>query len=365
VKVLASSQNVAVDDWLAVLTGEYLDDFVASGGSAVKVVSGTDDVLSQVRDTLLRISHEKGYWHAHLDPAVLDEAGKRPDLHRMDRFFHACTRGVDYKAWAAIQARRHLESRGIRIGPDRGLSDLEGIAADNGRDPADLLNQYQAELATPQLRDHSMAVEFRTAVTALGRVQLMPDSMLPTTEDVLLGWFAGQAMPGGAAALKKIQIYDRITQGNARAMLSSFCSWLPRLGHRGLVVTLDFRPYEVKKLTANQVREQKMDRLNQAVGHGADAAELAAILEAPEPTGVHYSDLAYQHMLALLRRFIDEIDWFERFLLVVLSNRSFYDVGSPRNYHNYDALQTRIGLEVRGAQQANPAASLVHLVGEA
>ena len=364
-KVLTSSLNVEVDHWLKVLTGEYLDEFVASGGSAVKVVSGTEGVLSKVREALLNYSHEKGYWHAHLDPGMLEEDGKRKDLHRMDRFFHACTRGVDYKAWAAIQARRHLESRGIRIGPDRALNDLEGIALDNGRDPADLMNQYQAELATPQLRDHSMAMEFRTAVTALGRVQLMPDSMLPTTEEVLLGWFAGQALPGGAAALKKIQIYDRITQGNARAMLSSFCSWLPRLGHRGLVVTLDFRPYEVKKLTVNQGREQKMERLNQALGRGADQAELTAIMEAQETSGVHYSDLAYQHMLALLRRFIDEIDWFERFLLVVLTSRSFYDVASPRNYHNYDALQTRIGLEVRGAQQANPAASLVHLEGEA
>ncbi|MBT9584711.1 DUF2791 family P-loop domain-containing protein [bacterium] len=360
----SSNLEIPVESWLRVITGEYLEGFVAAGGSAVKVVSGSQASLDQVRQSLLGAAHERGFWHAHLDPAILDENGKKIDVHRMDRFFFECTRAVDYKAWAAIQARRHLESRGIRISAQRSLNDLEGIAQDNGRDPADLMSQYQSELATPQLRDHSMALEFRTAVTSLGRVQLMPDSLLPTTEEVLLAWLAGQSRPGGASALKKIQIYERITQSNARAMFASFCNWLPRLGHSGLVVTLDLRPYQRKKLTVPQLRDQKLRQLQDAAEAGADRDELSALLSAPDPTGVFYSDLAYQHMLALLRRFIDEIDWFERFLLVVLTDRSFYDVGSPRNYHNYDALQTRIGLEVRGAQQANPAASLVHLEGE-
>jgi hypothetical protein len=68
-------------------------------------------------------------------------------------------------------------------------------------------------------------------------------------------------------------------------------------------------------------------------------------------------------MLSMLRRFIDEIDWFDRFLLVVLTTPEFYHRDSCRSYFNYDALQTRIGLEVRDARRANPAASLVHLGG--
>jgi len=359
-----SNLEIPVDAWLKILLDDYLDQFVAAGGSAVKVVSGTEDALSQVRQTLLQHSQERGYWHAHLDPAQLEESGKKKDLHRMDRFFFECTREVDYKALAAIQARRHLESRGVRIGPDRALQDLEGIAADNGRDSADLMNQYQAELATPQLRDHSMAREFRTAITALGRAQLMPEANPSNTEEILLAWLAGQTRPGGATALKKIQIFERISQSNARAMLASFCHWLPQLGHPGLVVTLDFRPYEDKKLTAAQLRDQRMQRLSDGIAAGLGQAELSALLNAADAPGLHYTDLAYQNMLALLRRFIDEIDSFERFLLVVLTGRSFYDLGSPRNYHNYDALQTRIGLEVRGANQANPSAALVHLAGE-
>jgi hypothetical protein len=75
-------------------------------------------------------------------------------------------------------------------------------------------------------------------------------------------------------------------------------------------------------------------------------------------------------MLTLLRRFIDEIDTFENFLLLVLTSPNFYkdktlDPNIKRCYFDYDALQTRIGQEVHDARYANPAASLVYLGGDA
>jgi len=363
--LLSLARPLPTERWLKVLREEYLDDFVPAGGSVVKVATGPAAELDRVRQSMEAMAREGNYCYAHLDPAATDEDGKKKDVHRIDRFFFEVTREVDFRARAAEQARRHLESRGIRISSHRALNDLEGIAADNGRDPADLMNQYQLELATPQLRDLGMAVEFRTAVTALGRAQLMPDSAPPTTEEVLLGWFAGRALPGGAAALKKVQIYDRITQANARTMLESFCRWLPRIGKTGLVVTLDFRPYEYKKLSKTVHNDQKLKRLEEAIRSGADHRELLNLIDAPEPFAVHYGDNAYHQMLSTIRRFIDEIDWFERLVLVILTSPDFYDASSPRNYFNYDALQTRIGLEVRGASRANPAASLVHLGGDA
>ena len=74
-------------------------------------------------------------------------------------------------------------------------------------------------------------------------------------------------------------------------------------------------------------------------------------------------------MLTMLRRFIDEIDTLDNFLLVVLTSPRFYkdksiDDSVRRCYFDYDALQTRIGQEVHDAHRANLAASLVHL-GEA
>ena len=353
---------VRPDDFLRALDQECLLDYLKSGGSAVKFVSGSDAQLAIVQEQIRERARQESYYHALLNPGKLDSAGKRRDLHRMDKFFFEATVGVDWKTWAETQARRYLSEHGIYLSPGRKLGDLEGVAQDNGRDVHDLLNQYQREFATAQLRDYGMSAEFRTAVTALGRAQLVPDAVTPSIEEVLLKWFAGKTLPGASNALKKIQIYERISLANARSMLVSFCHWLPKTGHNGLVVTLDFRPYEHKKIPKTQQLTEQLQRLDEAIARGASAQELALLRSAvgPEPA-VTYSDPAYMQMLALLRRFIDEIDGFERFLLVVLTRPTFYEDTSRRKYTDDDALQTRIGLEVRDARYANPAAALVHL----
>lgn len=351
------------DEWLDLIQREYLTDFIRSGGSAVKVVSGSDDDLRYVSARLADIAGQQNCFHVTMDPGRVDEAGRKPDLHRIDRFLFTILEKIDLRAWASSQARAYLAAAGIRLMPGRAMDDVDGIAADNGRDASDLLNQYNRELSGPLLRDPGMAVEFRTAITALVRAQLIPDTMSPTTEQVLLDWFRGKTVPGAASALKRVQTYDRISQSNARSVLQSLCHWLPKAGHDGLVVQLDFRPYEYKKLPKAQRDALLLARLRDAAGRN-DSSGMLSMLQDPEmEREVSYSDHAYVQMLSSMRRFIDEIDLFDRFVLVILTTPAFYDHGSLRNYHNYDALQTRIGLEVRDARRGNPAASLVHLGG--
>lgn len=354
-------QVVPLGEWLDVLHREYLADYIKLGGSAVKVVSGSPECLQEARGRVQEMAGQEGHYYAFLDPAEPDAAGKRPDLHRIEKFFFAVTRDVDWRGWAAAQACRYLADHGVCVREGRSLNDLAGIAADNGRTEADLLHQYQRELATPQIRDHGMAVEFRTAVTALGRAQLIPDHITPTTEEVLLAWFAGRTMPGAANTLKRIHIFERIQHTNARHIFVSFCRWLPRTGHSGLVVVLDFRPYEHKRISRTQRQAQTMQRIQEAIARRASHEELAQIAEGEPEPAVVYSGVAYMRMLTMIRHFIDEIDRFERLLQVILTTPAFYDSTSQRNYNQYDALQTRIGLEVRDARKANPAASLVHL----
>lgn len=362
--------SLSLEDWLATVEYEYLTDYIRSGGSSVKVVSGSGATLQRAVARVHAMASEGGYYAAHLDAAQPDAAGKRPDLHRIDRFFFQVTQEVDWKEWAAMQARQYLESRGIHLAEGRELGDLEQIALDNDRDPLDLLNQYQRELATLQIRDPRLSLEFRTAITALGRALLIPDAVSPTTEEVLLGWFGGLSLPGASSALKKVQIYERIHVANARPMLQSFCHWLPQTGHAGLVVTLDFRPYEFKKIAKGKRQAEQLQQVRDAIARGASAEELAKLAEEHESAepALNYSDAAYMQMLTLIRRFIDEIDRFERFFLVILTSPNFYkdktlDPTIKRCYFDYDALQTRIGQEVHDTRHANPAASLVQLGG--
>lgn len=363
--------ELSLDRWLQTIQEEYLADYIPSGGSTVKVVTGTDTQMEGIIVKMKEMAKSANCFSAHLNPSRLDGAGKRPDLHRIDRFFFHVTESVVWRDSAAIQAQKYLANSGIHLAEGRELGDLELIASDNGRDSQDLLNQYQRELVTRQIRDTRLSVDFRTAVTSYSRALLIPDAVTPTTQEALASWFAGKSVPGASSALKKVQIYERININNARSMLSSFCRWLPEMGYDGLVVTFDFRPYEYKKVSKGKRQQENLRQIQEAISRGASTEELNQInmeLSRAEPE-VFYSDAAYMQMLTLIRRFIDEIDWFERFLMVILTTPNFYkdkniDPDVKRCYYDYDALQTRIGQEVHDAKNANPAASLVYLGGE-
>src|SRR5689334_16222026 len=137
----AERLRIPANEWLGRFETEYLGDYIRSGGSVVKVVSGSDSVLAEVAESLLTVSSRLGYYFSWLNPSALDGNGKKPDLHRIDRFYLEVTRNVDWKKWAAEEAKSYLETHGIRIAPNRELNDLDEIAADNGRDATDLLRQ--------------------------------------------------------------------------------------------------------------------------------------------------------------------------------------------------------------------------------
>jgi len=354
------SLRVSANDWLNVLESDYLLDFIPSGGSVVKFVSGLPETIEPTKSSISSMAARLGYFHVGLDPGECGADGKKPDLHQIDKFFFAVTRDVCWKECASAQVRNYLDKQGIRLPPGGRLDDLDAIAIYNNRDRADLLSQFQSHYATPLVRDKSQEIEFRTAYTALSRAQIAPDSVTPSTEDVVLGWFAGRA--GISKELKKLHIFSRITVSNARFMLASFCRWVPRTGRTGVIITLDFRPYERIQRSAAKRKDETLEEIGRAIERGASVDEIARIHAGfGTAQGTSYTPLAYHKILQLLRRFIDEIELFERLCLIVLTSPAYYEPSSERNYFNYDALQTRIGLEVHDSTRANLLAALVHL----
>lgn len=355
--------KISLKTWLAAMDNEYFDEYLRSGGSTVKFISGDDSTLSAVNLLIKNQTQKNGYHYAFLNPAQFDSSGKRPELHRIEKLFFQVTCDVDWKNWAAQIAREYLERQGLYIRPGRALNDIDGIAQDNNRDAADLIKSFQTGFATPLIRDHTLSLDFRTALTALSRAQILPETMTPTTEEVLISLLQGRRIGGDLSALKKIQIYSRIDRTNARHMLTSFCRWLPRTGRSGLVVVLDFRPYQARKTTKAQQDKDTLRRIREAYERGADIQEINSILEEKNSDSILlYTEQAYLQMLQMLRMFIDDTEVFQSFCFVALTSPSFYiKTNDSRNFYDYDALQTRIGLEVRDIQKANPSAALVHL----
>lgn len=361
-------QRVAIDQWLNVVQREYLGSLIRSGGSTVKFISGEQAILQTATDQLAEMAREGGYWYAFLDCdqviEPIDPLGKpkKPDFHKIDRFFFGVTKEVDWPAWAEKHARTALHDAGLDLGTGR-FPGVAEIAARNGMDEPHVKRIFERSFAAPQMGDHGMTIEFRSAILQLGSALVMPVVTTPTTEEVLLGWFRGQpALPGGANSLKRIGIYERINQSNARYMLASFCRWLPNAGYSGLVVVLDFRPYQRRRVSVAQHRREQLERLQQAIEAGASSEELREfIAPAQAEEGNYYGDKPYLQMLELLRHFLDETGENERFFLVTLTDDSYYDRRNPRNYQNYEALQARIEHEARDLKFANASEALVHL----
>jgi hypothetical protein len=98
----------------------------------VKFISGDSTTLSSVQTRLHALAEDEGYFHVHLDAAKFLPDDKKPDLHRIDRFFFAVTESVDWRARTTAEARAYLESRGVMVQQGRELKDLDGIAQTTG-----------------------------------------------------------------------------------------------------------------------------------------------------------------------------------------------------------------------------------------
>jgi hypothetical protein len=277
-EMMPDSQHLPVASWVEVVRREYLSEFVPAGGSAVKFVSGAPDDLTDAASRLHGLAQASGFHDVRLDAALLDPSGKKPDYHRTDRFFFALTRSLDWKALAAVQALSYLRAMGIEVRPGRALSDLDGIAEDNGRSRDHLLALFSRNLVDRHLRDRAMGAEFRNALFALVQRQLVPETLTPTTEEVLVEWLRGVSLPGGAKALKRVQVYERISAANAWTMLRSFTHWLPESGKRGLLVILDFRAYENVRVPKTRSNKLLLERIDDAVARGASGDEIAALM---------------------------------------------------------------------------------------
>jgi hypothetical protein len=367
--MLEASRNsggsvVSVDEWLATIRGEYLTDYVQHGGSAIKFVSGDSQTLGDVARQVRSMAEALSYHCSDLQPGELLADGRKPDFHRMDRFWQGVTEGLDWLDLTRKQAQSFLDRQGVVVPVGCAMDNVDSIASHNHRDRGDLIAEYQKALVTPLLKDSAMGFEFRAAIAALVRSHVVPETVSPTNAEVLLEHLRGRTPPGGSSTLKSLRIYEKINAYNARHYLASLCHWLPRTGRAGLVVVLDFRAYEFKKQSPAYLAQARLETLQKLIERGASQQELLAACRAGAPEfAVSYGDQPYMQMLELLRHFIDDIDRFPQFFLLVLASPSYFDMAMQRNFKDYDALQTRIGLEVHDAARANPAAALVHLGG--
>jgi hypothetical protein len=304
---------------VGLLRDEYLAEFVASGGAAVKLAVAPPDRAPETLDAVARAAESYGYVVAQVDAA-------QTRIHMIDRLFHAVARQIDWDAVTDRYLRVLLRDQGIQVEAGRALHETDAIADANGRLKPDLLAEINRLITNRLLEDYTLSREFRTAVAMLCWGQINPQNVSPSDAEIIKQWLVGEKC--SLSALKRMQIFQRIARHNARLMLSSLARWLHQVGDAGLVLLLD--------LNAVVATSPSLDN------------------------GLRYTRNAVLDAYEVLRQFIDEIDEMTHVMIVGVAGPGLLD-DPRRSVDNYTALKLRIADEVRDRSRANPLNAMVRL----
>lgn len=307
------------DEWLALMTHEYLASYVPEGGGVVRVAVAEQALLPSVHDGLRAAAQQAGLAVVELDAADAK-------LNLLHLVFFALARAID---WNALTQGR-LEALAAEAGypwpkPGRRMA-LGELAEAHGVAPPMLQRALRRHITQKVWRDPALAQDFRRAMVALLDAQLTGES--DTLRDSVLDWLHGDLRT--LRPVKEAQIGARIGLQTARSMLISLCHWLRGCGGQGLAVLLDIR----------QILR--------------DRRELAG--------GIAYSPAAVMAVYEVIRQVIDDTEHYPGLFLAVLADPRLIDDSVPkRGLGAYDALRMRLSNDVRPLRRDNPLAPLVVL----
>jgi hypothetical protein len=318
------SITMPADKWLSELRKEYLQNFIPSGGAAVKFVVPVDGLEHQgLLDKLKQGAEEDGYLFVSVDAATTK-------LHMIDQVFHAVAKQVAWDDLAYTFLCATLKHQ-YRLPENRKDFGLEQLAALNSLDLWEMQRIIDNRLRDRPFKDYAMTDAFRRAMRMLCQAQLAPQDVGAGIAEAIKEWLRGELHL--ISSLKSSLIFQKIGRNNGRYMLCSLSHWLNLTGKAGLVIVLDISRF----LEAKRPQE-------------------------PDGT-LYYTTTTVVDGYEVLRQCIDGTDELEFCLIVVVAPPSFLS-DERRGLRAYDALRLRIWDDVHDRQQPNPLSSLVRLSGE-
>ncbi|MCZ7664764.1 MAG: ATP-binding protein [Thermoleophilia bacterium] len=316
--------EIGVEEYAAFLSAEYLESFVGSGGSAVKVAVVPDPRhAGALNDDVMRRAGLRSYTAVAVDSACTR-------VHLIQQIFFAVAAELD---WAAY-ARKVVDTMLVRIyGEDvRGAGTLEQVARLTELDETLVRTEVGKALSNDVLRNYALAKDFRIAMMHLCLAELEPEAYTEEGRLAVLEWLRGELRL--ISALKEMSIFQRIARHNARSILASTARWVHQAGSPGLCLVIN------------------AGRL--AVSRRGDVAD----------EGLYYTPAAVMDAYEVLRQFIDATDEMEHVMILVVAPAELLDAESKRGFAAYPALRNRIWDDVRDRNRVNPCAPMVRIAGD-
>ncbi len=138
--------SVASAEWVRLLESEYLKDFIASGGSAVKIAVVLPQHTEEVTNAVAGSAQALGYQVVRVNAA-------QTRVHMIDQLFYAVTRQIEWDDLTERWLRDLLSRNGIAIAEGMPLQDTEALAAFNGLLVPDLFGQINRLITNALLKD--------------------------------------------------------------------------------------------------------------------------------------------------------------------------------------------------------------------
>ena len=178
--------SIPVDDWLEILHKEYLQDFIKSGGAAVKFAIPLEGLEHQaLLRKLGQVAEEDGYLFVSVDAAMTR-------AHMIDRMFYAVAKQVTWDDLAYTFLCSTLSESRYRLPEYRRDFSLAQLASLNGLDLGEMRTIINKRLRDKLFRDYAMTQEFRIAMLRLCQTQLDPQEVGAGMNEAIREWLQGE-----------------------------------------------------------------------------------------------------------------------------------------------------------------------------
>ena len=315
------AREIALDEYAAFIGAEYLDSFVSSGGSAVKVAVVPDaQSATALGDAAVNEAERRGYAVARVHSA-------KTRVNFIHQIFSSVAADLEWSSCSrAVVASLLTELYGEGV---RGAGTVGEVIERTGLDRLVVRTDVRKALTDRVFRNYELAKDFRLAMGQLCWAELEPEAFTEEGRLAILQWLQGELRL--VSSLKELQIFHKITRHNARAMLGSSARWLHQAGIPGLFLVLN------------------IDRL--AVARRGDSGD----------DRLYYTPAAVMDAFEVLRQFIDATDEMEHMMVLVIAPEELLDTESKRGFAAYRALRNRIWDDVRDRERPNPCAPMVRI----
>ena len=307
--------TVAQDIWEDFAIREYLDRYIADGGSQVKIVigkpgSGKTHLLRRLESA----AQERGFIIASLQassiqPQRTNRSQSASRLHIND-LYAAVARHLNLDGLTDALARHIVEEMGYDYGDVPPKQSFAEWAESRGRFPAAIRREIR-ECSEAFFKQREMETSFCLAFIQLAADKLGVRRLRKDEIDTLYDWLRGGWFP--VAQLRSVLIPRSIDRYNAREMFDSLSRLACDMGFKGLMITID--------------------GVEDIVGRD------------PETRRWRYTKPALNDVYQSLREFVDSMPTLKSVLFVMAGRRELLD-DEIRGIKSYDALWLRLQHEV-------------------